>query len=107
MALQRVHTAIGLFIWAVIWLFHPSTEFGIASFVVIMLGSTLPDADLLFKPFLKHRGISHTIRAALVYACLVALASSWLLSPDETMALALLALISYTSHLLFDSHIKF
>lgn len=107
MAFQKVHTAVGLVIWAFVMLFRPSTEFAIASFIVLLVGSTLPDADLMFQPLLKHRGLSHTIRAALVYTALVALASSWLLMPGESVLLSLLALISYMSHLLFDSHIKF
>ena len=107
MTFQRVHTAIGLFIWAFIWLLHPSYWFGIASFFVIVLGSTLPDIDLLFQPFLKHRGIIHTVRAGLVYSVIVALAASWLMTPEETVLLALLALISFVTHLLFDGHLKF
>ncbi|MCD4739924.1 metal-dependent hydrolase [archaeon] len=108
MASQKVHTAVGLSIWAFIWLiFQPRPELGAAMFLVIVLGSILPDADLMFKPLLKHRGLSHTLRAAFLYAVLCVLAGSVVLFPEELAVIGLLSLISYSTHLLFDSHIKF
>jgi len=76
-------------------------------FLVIILGSILPDADLIFQPLLKHRGLSHTLRAAFLYSVLCVLAGSVFLLPIELVAIGLLALISYGSHLLFDSHLRF
>jgi len=49
-----------------------------------------------FKP--KHRGITHTIVAGVVFGVLVYLFAGW--------ALALAGVVGYASHLLADNHVK-
>ncbi|MCD6414525.1 MAG: metal-dependent hydrolase [Candidatus Diapherotrites archaeon] len=107
MASNKVHIALGLLIWGFVVLFRTTQRFMIASFFVNVFGASLPDVDLLFKPWLKHRGVTHTIRFGLIYTSAVAIASSVLFPADDIVLLSLLAFTSFMSHLILDDHIKF
>ena len=105
-ASQGIFAGLGLF-FAFTLLFSFSWKYSIAEMWIIWVGTFLAVRYALhniFHKYAKHRGVFHSLLAAVFFACVTAAIQHQIFSADPTLAwlTGLFVLIGYIVHLVLD-----